>query len=60
MLKREVSESGNNVRKRVSAGQFNSEVGTKSSGDDLADIDAINLATSLYVTAGNADRRGPW
>jgi len=39
---------------------FNNEVGTKSSGDDLAGIDAINLATSSSVTPGNADRRGPW
>ena len=59
MLKREVSESGNNVR-NVYLQAFNSEVGTKSSGDDLAGIDAINLATSSCVTAGNADRRGPW
>ena len=34
---------------------LSSEVGTKSSGDDLGGINPINLATSSSVTEGNAD-----
>jgi len=58
MLKREVSECGNYVRERESAGlqqRSRNEVEWQRLG-----IDAINLATSPSITAGNADRRGPW
>ena len=52
MLERQIGESCN---ANVYLQALSSEVGTKSSGDDLAGIDPINLATSSCVTEGNAD-----
>ena len=54
MLERQIGESCNTCA-NVYLQALSSEVGTKSSGDDLAGIDPINLATSSSVTEGNAD-----
>jgi len=53
MLERQIGESCNYVRERVSASLLmSSEIGTKSSGDYLACIDLINLFNLIVCDGG--------